>query len=202
MSKVWEDAAVGAVGGAVGGAAAGLLARGANAARMAASAGSTSSVVTTTNTVLGSNAIRSSLAAGVGGSGSNVLSYRFDPDVDRTVGGYFSAAGTGFLTAAGGSAILGKFGTDLGDGVAARLPGLSASVGRHELLPRHVGPPINWGSVMTEQLVNRGGGAAVGVVNTELQPGQADDEDRWNGLVQGFANGGTGPLSGPRASGW
>jgi RHS repeat-associated protein len=197
MNKVWEDAAIGAVGGMAGGAAGGLLTRGANAARAASAGGSTSSVVTTANKVLGSTVARSSLAAGVGGSGSNVLSYALG-DEDQTIGGYFSTAGTGFLTAAGGSAIVGKVGTAWADDVATRFPGWTGPVSTRA----HAGAPYNWGFVLSEQLANRVGGAGVGLVNTELQPGQAEDDERWNGMVQGFANGGTGPASGRHASGW
>ncbi|WP_416403329.1 DUF6531 domain-containing protein [Arthrobacter sp. LFS091] len=198
MGKVWQDAAIGAVGGGFGGAAGGLLARAANATRVATSMGSTSSLVMRTNTVLGSTTVRSSLSAGVGGSGSNMLTYALDDKQDQTIGGYLATAGTGFVTAAGGSAIFSKLGTAWADDVAARFPNWTGPVSTGG----HAGAPSNWGSIWTEQLVNRFGGSAVGLVNTELQPGDATDQDRWNGVVQGFTNGASGPLSGRRASGW
>jgi hypothetical protein len=204
MERVWKDAAIGAVGGAFGGAAGGLLARGANAARVATSTGAASSLVTRTSTVLGSTAVRSSLAAGVGGSGSNVLEYALADDEDQTIGGYFSTAGTGFVTAAGGSAVVGKFGSSWGNSVAARLPGWTGPIRPipNASHPGHAGAPYNWGSVITEDLTNRVGGAGVGLVNTYLQPGDAKSEDLVKGSVQGFTNGATGPLSGRHASGW
>ncbi|MET3946365.1 hypothetical protein ABIB49_001061 [Arthrobacter sp. UYCu512] len=110
MNRVWKDAAIGAVGGGLGGTAGGFLARGANAARVATSAGSTSRVVTTSNAVLRSSVVRSSLAAGTGGSGSNVVSYALDDNEVQTINGYFATAGTGFVTAAGGSAVFSKLG--------------------------------------------------------------------------------------------
>ncbi|MFK0040039.1 DUF6531 domain-containing protein [Paenarthrobacter sp. NPDC090517] len=198
MDKVWRDVAIGAVAGGLGGAAGGLLARAANATRVATSMGSTSSLVTRANTVLGSTTVRSTLSAGVGGSGSNVVSYALDEKEDHTIGGYFATAGTGFLTGAGGSWVVGKAGAAWADDVAARLPNWTGPISRGS----HSGAPYNWGSVMTEQVVNRIGGGIVGAVNTELQPGTATTNDLMNGAVQGFANGATGPLSGRRASGW
>lgn len=129
-----------------------------------------------------------------------VLDYALDDDEDQTIGGYFSTAGTGFLTVAGGSAIVGKFGSSWGNSVAARLPGWTGPISNAS----HMGHarPYNWGSFITEDLTNRVGGANVGLVNTYLQPGEAKSEDLVNGMVQGFANGATGPLSGRHASGW
>ncbi|MEJ1115168.1 DUF6531 domain-containing protein [Paenarthrobacter sp. CCNWLY172] len=198
MGKVWQDAAIGAVGGGFGGAAGGLLARAANATRVATSMGSTSSLVTRANTVLGSTTVRSTLSAGVGGSGSNVVAYALDDKEDQTIGGYLATAGTGFLTGAGGSWVVGKAGAAWADDVAARLPNWTGPISRGS----HSGAPYNWGSVVTEQVVNRIGGGIVGAVNTELQPGTATTDDLVNGAVQGFANGATGPLSGRRSSGW
>jgi RHS repeat-associated protein len=203
MNQVWQDAAIGAVGGGVGGAAGGLLARGANAARVAVSTGSTSRIAATTNNVLRSSVVRASLAAGTGGSGSNVVDYALDNDEDQTFGGYVATAGTGFMTAAGGSALFSRLGSSVGNTVADRLPGWTGPVssGVRDGLPYNR-MPVNWGSVISEDLTNRLGGAAVGAINTELQPGNAKREDLVNGAVQGFANGATGPTSGLRASGW
>lgn len=198
MNQVLQDAAIGAVGGGVGGAAGGLLARGANAARVAVSTGSTSRIVTTTNNVLRSSVVRSSLAAGTGGSGSNIVSYALDDDVDQTLGGYVSTAGPGFVTAAGGSALFSRLGTSFGNSVANRLPGWTGPVSSGG----HSGAPYNWGSVITEDLTNRVGGAVVGYANTSLQPGGATGSEIMNGTIQGFTNGATGPSSGRRASGW
>ncbi|MCP1413154.1 hypothetical protein J3D46_002420 [Paenarthrobacter sp. A20] len=60
--------------------------------------------------MLGSTTVRSTLSAGVGGSGSNVVAYALDDKQDQTIGGYFATAGTGFLTGAGGSWVVGKAG--------------------------------------------------------------------------------------------
>ena len=197
MQKVWEDAAVGAVGGAFGGAAGGLLSRGASTARAAVSAGSASPVVRTAGTVLGRTAIRSSLAAGVGGSASNVTSYALDDDVDHTFGTFVATAGTGFVTGAGGSFVVGKIGSGLADDVATRVPGWTGAISRGA----HAGQPVNWGSVVTEQLVDRLGGSVISVGNTGLQPGGASRQELLNGAIQGFGSGASGPSAGRHASG-
>jgi RHS repeat-associated protein len=200
LKDVGKDAIVGAVGGAVGGAAAGLLMRGANAASAAVSAGATSAVVRTAGTRLGSSAVRSSLAAGLSGSASNITDYAFDDDQKRTFGGYVANAGVGFVTGAGGSAGVGKVASAWGAGVADRLPGLTPSVGRHELVPDHRAS-INWGGVATEQVVDRVGGAIVSTANTYLQPGEASRQEVVNGVIQGFTMGASGPTGARHSSG-
>ncbi|WP_434993128.1 DUF6531 domain-containing protein [Arthrobacter sp. Ld5] len=200
LKDVGKDALVGAVGGAVGGASAGLLMRGANAARAAVTAGTTSTIVRTAGTQLGSSAVRGSLAAGMGGSASNMTDYALDDEQDQTFGGYVANAGVGFVTAAGGSAIVGGAGSWSRSIVSDRLPGLTSSVGRHRLLPDHYAP-VNWGGVATEQVVDRVGGAIVSTANTYLQPGEASDQKIINGVIQGFAVGASGPTSARHSSG-
>jgi RHS repeat-associated protein len=198
--KVWTDVAVGAVGGGLAGAAGGLLTQGARAASAAVSAGSASSLVRTAGSVLGSTAARSSLAAGVGGSASNVTSYALDDDENQTFGGYVANAGTGFVTAAAGSFAFGKIGSEMADSVSARLPGWTSAVSRGA----HAGPPVNWGSVVTEQVVDRIGGGFVAVGDEVLQQGVgvALDQEFWNSAIQGVAGGASGPSSGLHAGGW
>lgn len=210
MNDVWRDAAVGAVGGAVAGGVGGLLTQGANTARAAVSAGSTSFVARTASSVLGRTATRSALAAGVGGSASNVMEYSFDEERNQTFGGYVATAATGFVIVGGGSRVVGKIGSDLAGGVAARVPGWTTAVSRgahawqprHAWQPLHSAQPFNWGSVATEQVVDRIGGSLVAVGNTSLKPGGPSYQEFVNATIQGFGSGASGPSSGHHAGGW
>ncbi|WP_394247752.1 RHS repeat-associated core domain-containing protein [Arthrobacter pityocampae] len=206
--KVGVETAVGAVGGFAGGAAAGLLNRGANAARSAVSAGSASSAVARTSTVLSSSTARASLATGVGGSSSNIAAYTWQKDQKRTVGGYVQTAVAGFATGAGGSFMVGRMSPIAGSSVADRLPGLDIParvVPRHAAGPlgyvaRHAGEPGNWGSLLAEQGVDRAGGILIASLNTELQPGEALQQEQVNAVVQGFLGGSSAPSVGLHAS--
>lgn len=65
--------------------------------------------------------------------------------------------------------------------------------------------PCGFGSsfrnTVTERLPGRSG-VWVGLVKTELRTGHVNDGDRLNAIIEGFADGATGPTSGRRASGW
>lgn len=69
--------------------------------------------------------------------------------------------------------------------------------------PRDVAPSTRADTrFLTEQGADRVGGIAVGRVNTELHLGVPEREDLWNGGVQGFVMGGSGPAPGRHSSGW
>jgi hypothetical protein len=168
------------------------LTLGARAASLAVARGSASSLVRTAGSVLGSTATRSALAAGVGGSASNVMDYSFDENGNQTFGGYVATAATGFVIAGGGSLGVGRLGSGLADSVAARVPGLTSAVSRAP----HAGLPENWGGVVTEQVVERFGGLAFALGNTALTPGGATSADFVSGAIEGFVGGAAGPSTG------